>query len=242
MKCIYTLLLLCFHNIAISAITVAGLGDSIMAGHCGGIGFTTAVENAWVESGDTNYSPMHMLTSISGFSTITTNLGYGSATWSLINSTYKQYIPVGTRWVVAHCGVNDIAGSVSWNDAVTNINSIKAYCDSLGARFMIDDIFPWPGSSDATSLIIRTWNTNYHNWAATNGAYPLVTHDLMGKLRISTGEYDELNTDYDCVPGNIHLNPTGVLVWTTNIWNKIQSNSTNVVIKNGRATNFRISP
>lgn len=205
------------------AVDVAGIGDSIMAGHCTSLSpqtFLTAIENSWVEAGDTNMSPPHVLRRVSGFTLTTTNLGHGSYTWSNLDASVKGYIPAGTKYVIAECGINDIFALVTWASALASLNSIKSYCDGLGAKFILNDIMPDAGASDAQSLTIRTWNTNYHAWAATNGAYTIQNHDSMGQLRVSTGYMDDFNTAYMCAVGadSVHLNTNGIAVWTTNMW------------------------
>lgn len=205
---------------------VAGIGDSIMAGHCLSLSpqtFLSAIENGWVESGDTNMSPMHVLHGYSGGSLSTTNLGHGSYTWQNLWLDVKQYIPTGTRVVVVHCGINDIMTSQSWATTLVYMDALKGYVNGLGAKFVIEDIFPDAGTSDAQALIIRTWNTYYHTWASTNGSYSIIDHDAMGQIRVSTGFLDDMNTAYYCHSGSdsVHCNTNGVMVMTINIFNTV---------------------
>lgn len=198
-----------------ASVYVAGIGDSIMAGHgTSPHSYTSAIEGG--PSGDTNMSPMHVLEWFSGGRVASTNLGHGGYMWSQVEANILSHIPSGTRAVIAHCGVNDISNGVAWNTALTSINSCKSYADSIGARFFIDSVFPDTNFDDTKAATVRTWNANYANWASTNGAYFINTHDLMGQLRISTGFLDDLK--YNCGDG-IHTTTNGVAVWVTNMWN-----------------------
>lgn len=198
---------------------IAGIGDSIMAGHNG---FLTAFENGGVESGNTNFSPMHVLSKfISEQSTKTTNIGHGSYTIEDVDTNVRSHIPIGTVAVVMHAGINNMPAG-SWTTAQAALNSLYNYAASIGAFFVIDDIFPRTDADDSKALVIRTWNTNYHTWASGKSyAIVLSDHDTMGQIRASTGLFDDLKSSYDGGDG-LHLNTNGVAVWATNIWNVIQ--------------------
>lgn len=216
MKAFLSLIICCFQSLVLGA-SVAGIGDSIMAGYPY---YSPPIDGG--PSGDPNKDPMAILKTTSGDTLSVTNLGHDAYKWSQIDASIKTNIPASTTWVIAHCGINDIDQGVTWASALSSLNSIKTYCDSIGAKFVLDEIFPDSNFSDANAAIVRQWNVNYANWASTNGAYLLHTHDAMGQIRLSTGEKDDLKTDFDSGDG-VHLSVSGRTSWMAMVWNFLHS-------------------
>lgn len=222
MRKLVLLVVACF-SLSAPAADVVGIGDSIMEGGCQTpMTFLSEIEHG-TESGDTNMSVMHVVRVLSRYSITTTNQGIGSRMWIQLNLYDKEKIPTGVKWAVAHYGVVDIVTGYTWSDVVTNMNAVKAYLDSRGIKMIVDDIFPKTSGTDGQVATIRAWNLLYHEWALTNGAYYLDSHDSMGQVRSSTGQLDDIRTGYGCSADGTHLNTNGVAVWATNIWMKLHS-------------------
>jgi len=63
--------------------------------------------------------------------------------------------------------------------------------------------------NDVQAATIRTWNANLAAWCLSNNATLIPTHDAMGKIRVSTGQLDDLKTEYDA--DGTHITQLGVL-------------------------------
>lgn len=152
------------------------------------------------------------------------NCGIGSQTWAGVVSLELPSMTNVTSlaWVI-HCGINDLGAARPWADIEANLNTIKSALPG-GTTLFIDEILPWTTGTDANALTLRTYNTNYATWCASNGAVLIKCHDAMGVIRLSTGEYDDMNPAY-LYSDNIHLTQAGVNamagIIVTNLQNRV---------------------
>jgi lysophospholipase L1-like esterase len=107
-----------------------------------------------------------------------------------------------------HVGTNDIAASVSWNDFLASLDSVKALLQP-GQIFLVDEVLPRTQFSDALAAVSRTYNANLAAWCMANSATLILCHDEMAKIRASTGALDDFGADYGYTDG-IHLSQSGV--------------------------------
>jgi hypothetical protein len=199
----------------------AGVGDSIMVGHggaiCGGE-YETALGGG--PYGNTNMNILNKLFLMTGANG--TNCGHGGYNW---RETLTTGLPWATnsdcKYILFHCGINDIAQSRTWLQVSNDMNACKAMCAAASKTMVVDEIFPDGQTNvvtDTLSLIVRQWNTNYHIWGKLNNVPIMTSHNLMGQIRASTGELDDLNYAYSSSGGrDVHLCVSGVNVWATNI-------------------------
>jgi lysophospholipase L1-like esterase len=141
------------------------------------------------------------------------NHGKGSTGWDAIDGTTgDQAIACLPLVVVVSTGINDILSLGStWNDVLGWMNAFKTSVDGLSApvHIAVAEILPCTDADDTEAGTIRTWNASYAAWCATNGATLLRCHDALGKVRVSTGELDDIIDAYDHGDG-IHLSAAGL--------------------------------
>jgi hypothetical protein len=198
----------------------AGVGDSIIAGHggavCGGA-YAPALEGG--PSGNTNMNLLNKVFLLGGARG--TNCGHGNYTWSNVLATAISWATNSdAKYVLCHCGVNDISQGFAWATASNNMYLCLLACRASGKAMVLDEIFPDGNTSwtDAQALAVRQWNANYHAWGAAYHVPVMISHDLMGQTRASTGCLDDLKYAYSSSGGpDVHLCVSGVNVWATNI-------------------------
>ena len=141
------------------------------------------------------------------------NGGIGSSTWNTQNTNYAQpMIDVLPRVLVMSVGVNDVLTlGATWGDTLTRMNAVKTKVDAASktVHLAVAEIIPCSDADDTEAGTIRTFNTNYAAWCTANGATLLRCHDALGKVRVSTGELDDIADAYDHGDG-IHLSAAGL--------------------------------
>lgn len=189
-------------------LSVAGFGDSIMAGHDG---FTAQLEGG--PSGDVESQSLYQLKALYPSAFTFQNYGIGSSFlagdsgWgaAAVLDTVIASLP---KAAIAHVGVNDVSIAETWANMATALDSIKSRFASGSPRthLFIDAIFPNSNFDDTAAALVRTRNGQIQTWCAGNGATFIDSHDAMGQIRVSTGEYDDLKTAYG---GGLHPNVAG---------------------------------
>lgn len=121
-----------------------------------------------------------------------------SMKWDWVRSTgIVSALTCNPKWVIIQCGTNEVFGGRSWATIQADMDAVKVLADAAGAKLIISEVPPLTGSSDANAALIRTYNTNYAAWCTANGATLARIHDEVGKLRVSTGYYDDWADAYN---------------------------------------------
>jgi hypothetical protein len=183
---------------------IIGTGDSIMEGHN-----SFDAHHSWRDggpSGNVDAEILHQMRAL-----VPTldymNYGLGGATWSTTLSVASAIAAKKPRAVLVQCGVNDISGGRTWADVESDMDDFLAAMASETHLF-VDEILPWTAGTDAQAATVRTFNANYATWCADNGATLITAHDLMAQIRTSTGELDDIKTDYGD-GGGVHYSILG---------------------------------
>lgn len=136
------------------------------------------------------------------------NYALGSQTFAWVASTgVPAAVEAGATHIWIHCGVNDINTSRTWAAVLADLATIKAAIPS-GVKLYISEILPWTNGTDPQAATLRTWNANLASWCSSNGAKLISCHDIMGQVRGSTGQLDDLKTAYN--QDGVHITQAGV--------------------------------
>lgn len=195
---------LCIEAFAEDPVFVFG-GDSIMAGHNVG-----AYWYPWADGGPSGTiasSIPYQFLGLMQRSNYYNNCASGGYTWASVVSITLPLITTNAAAWIFHCGVNDVNTGRSWADVESNLNTIKAAIPA-NCRLYIDEILPWTNGNDTQAATVRAWNLNYAQWCAANNATLILCHDLMGQVRPSTGQLDDLKTAYN--QDGVHITQAGV--------------------------------
>ena len=231
-------LLFCQCCLGATTVFIGGVGDSIMMGtptH------TTAIYSS--ESGDLNNDVLYTMTRLYAVSPSYTNCGYGGHRWDQAPSDLQWCTNANPTWILFHYGINDVYHDYTWSQQLPYIINCKAMCDAIGAKMILDDIFPDSNSTnipDAKCLIIAQWNANYDLWASTNGVYRIHSHGAMGQTRASTGNLDDLKAAYDSGDG-VHLNNAGTAAWARIVYNWFLANKSRIRAQTVRMMDLHMS-
>jgi len=203
---------------AFGAAPIGGMsGDSIEAGH--GSSYNTFLDLTG-PAGDISAELGFCMRTSVGSSFTYQDYSSGSKQWSWVLGTAMPAMQSGTAvhqssdlnnleyWF--HCGVNDIFNGRTWNQVQSDLDAIYALC---GSRPMfVDEILPDSNFTDLQAATIRTFNTNYAAWAVEKATVRIVScHDLLGQIRSSTGQIDDLKSIYNSGDG-VHPNAAGAAV------------------------------
>jgi len=171
---------------------VVATGDSIPAGFYNRQGWYDAFTGAVTED------PVEQLQLLSPTMNYQ-NHSKGAQTWAWVRSTgVVSALATSPKYVIIHCGVNDLNTARTWEQVVADMDAVKVLCDAAGATMLVDEILPWTNGTDEQSATLRTWNAAYATWVAANaGTYLVTIHDAFGKVRAGTGELDDLADAYD---------------------------------------------
>jgi lysophospholipase L1-like esterase len=200
--------------------TIVTHGDSIIAGHNGGVGHMWLTgQDGTGPTGERDSDPMYQAIARSGLNLLGLdyqNNGKGSTTWAdqaalISNWTYGSAAEnkLAPKIVLLHCGVNDVAAGRTWAQIEKDMYSVLALLSNVD-RLFVSEIAPYTAGNDTMAANIRTFNANYATWCANNGAVLVPIHDALGKTRVSTGFLDDLN--YDAGDGT-HFSKTGVDIY-----------------------------
>ncbi len=186
---------------------VCYLGDSIGAGHPD---FTGPHESGGPTGDQTNEIWYWLKQSSmygSGFTYDNFCVG-GSKISDVVSGQLSGAAAATPRFFHIVCGVNDIANSVSAATMKSGLDTIYAARPN-GSYLFINEVLPWTAGDDTYAGTIRTWNTTeLPGWASGKNVRIVRCHDQIARLRVSTGQQDNLIAD--CDADGIHLQkPTG---------------------------------
>lgn len=186
-------------------------GDSIIEGHnFGATLWHSHLHSGYGIAGDPQCTiPYWMQQSMAGFEYQNWSLGGQAYNWINTVATSFAYSTYGLRptaWILS-AGINEIIGLMRpWADTKTDLDAIRARI-AIGDLWVCE-VTPYTGGDDTVAATIRSFNTNLAAWCAENNAHLISTHDAMGQLRVSTGQYDDLATAYSS--DGLHLSLAGV--------------------------------
>jgi len=190
------------------AMDLAITGDSIVEGHNGTNEYHGYLHTAERFGGDETCEIGAQIRAIKGTSWYYENHALGSQTFEWVAGNGMQSVllnPTASIWI--HCGVNDVASARTWSQVEDNLDKIRSVIPE-NTNLYISEILPWTNGDDTEAATIRTWNGYLATWCSANNATLIVCHDAMGKIRVSTGELDDLATAYD--EDGVHLTEVGV--------------------------------
>jgi hypothetical protein len=178
-------------------------GDSILGGHNAGSYYQGWFDDGlWgLRSSEIAYKMRNLMSGLEY-----RNYCKGSQTYNWVDSIFAEIIAAKPRVILMMCGVNDVATGRTWVQVDASLDSIKVK-QTLGKLFVCE-ILPWTAGTDAEAATLRTFNTNIAAWCAVNDAILIKCHDLMGQIRVSTGELDDMKAAYNYE--EIHLSQLGV--------------------------------
>jgi len=184
-----------------------GTGDSRMEGHN-----SATPWHGWRHTGPTGTPAAEVLNQMRALVPTLEyqNYGRGSEKWDQLAAAASAIAAKAPYAVLVQCGVNDVSTGRAWVDIEANMDTFLAAMPA-GTRLFIDEVLPWTNGNDTQAAAVRDLNTNYAAWCAANGAILVSSHDQMGKTRVSTGELDDLKTEYDY--DGLHLSLAGVDAW-----------------------------
>jgi hypothetical protein len=193
-------------------------GDSIEAGH--GSHYESYLDETG-PAGDEGAELAHCMRASIGKEFTYQDYASGSKTWQWVNIWAMPAILFGTgvhasagvgmQEIWCHCGVNDIQQNRSWEAVLADLNEIYRQLPP-GCALFIDEILPDSNFDDAKAAQIRAFNRNYIEWARVKPDVRIVLcHDIVGEVRRSTGQIDNLKLEYSNGDG-VHLNKAGAQV------------------------------
>lgn len=115
-------------------------------------------------------------------------------------------VATGAKNILIHCGVNDISNGRTWTQVEADLDTIAGLLQP-GQKLFIDEILPWTNGTDEQNATARQWNGYFALWCMANNATLIESRAYLGKIRASTGEYDDLYASYDS--DGLHLNLYG---------------------------------
>lgn len=183
---------------------ICGTGDSIMAGWSN--------RQSWYDSfsGPVTGDPLYQLQLILAHLRYQ-NHAKGDTTWDWVRTTGAvSALLAKPRYLIAHAGVNDIEHDVVWADVLSDMDDVLSQCVAAGVTMLLPEILPCTNFNDARAAIVRTFNSNYAAWCAANSVMLISMHDQFGKIRVSTGELDDLADAYN--DDGTHLTAAGKLL------------------------------
>lgn len=128
-------------------------------------------------------------------------IAYGMATRADIRHKVPTHVVLGF-------GVNDINLGRTWEDVESDMDTVLTLIRSVDIppAIYVCEILPWTNGSDSQNATRRTWNANYATWCEANNV-TLIRNQILGKIRSSTGELDDLQDAYD--DDGVHLTALG---------------------------------
>lgn len=215
-----------------TAVYVAYIGDSITAGYSQ---YRPATDGG--PSGDTNANVASCLLTYSGGIVIATNRGVQGRVWGQMTYDVTNALKNLPKYVFVRCGINDVNVTNTWSNIESNMNVVRLTCIQSNALMVVQDILPRTTGGDFQALLIRTWNSNFNNYASTTGIKRVVDHDLFGTNRTSTGFKDDIITAYNldgihykggAYPLWAQISYTNLLEWATPVPGSARANSATV--------------
>ncbi|WP_146581309.1 SGNH/GDSL hydrolase family protein [Neorhodopirellula pilleata] len=197
-------------HIAVDAVApyLSVTGDSLVEGHNTATPWHSYLHAGNTVGGNQDAEPGGVIRSIlTGLTQ--QNHALGSTDFAWCRSTgVPAAVASGASAIWIHCGVNDQDNGRTIEQVISDLDAIRILVPSE-TRLILSEILPWTGSTDSAAAEIREWNSAISEWAASNDAERVLSHAAFGVNRVSTGQPDDLNPDYDN-GDNVHLSTDGV--------------------------------
>lgn len=150
------------------------------------------------------------------------NFARGGAQWNTAVGAVTKALTVNPRALILGFGTNDITvGTNDLSAALAVMDDVKILVDaSTVEKLYVCSILPRTDGDDVAASTRRTWNNAYKDWCATNGATYIDAYNAMGKIRQSTGYYDDLKDEY--VQFSVHLTPVGADAYANIIYHALK--------------------
>lgn len=211
-------------------------GDSIISGahessnplHCSYA--CNTIDGAFSRSPDIEWhikTIPYMLAQLLGITSFQ-NLGVNSNRTTQIAGRLPTDVNSGLpNLIVIEGGTNDLNGGVGWGTVGSNITTMMDACAIHSNIVIYLSIFPRNDVNDTLAGTRRTWNgdieTLVEGYNLDNNFHFINLDSTLGKIRVSTGELDDLKDEYDCGDG-LHLNTAGCQVVAQTIYDYLVSN------------------
>lgn len=195
-------------------------GDSISEGLNAGEGYwwyslihnalPNALYSKQLPGGDILSEPFHYSAIEIGNNIKYQNHSLTSQTWQWASTTgVPSALLAKPHTLITAFGTNDIINGVTWATVLGYLTTIKNLFDASDSeQLVIPEILPRNQMSDVQAATRRTWNANLSTWCTANGAKFITCANAMGKIRVSTGFYDDLADAYNAGDG-VHLSQAG---------------------------------
>lgn len=129
--------------------------------------------------------------------------------------------------VVIEGGTNDLNGGVGWGTVSANLTTMFEALKLQSNIVIYLGIFPRSDIDDTKAGTRRTWNDSIQTLVGTynidNNFHFIDLDSVLGQIRVSTGELDDLKDEYDCGDG-VHLNDAGCQVVAQSVYNYLVNN------------------
>lgn len=196
-------------------------GDSIVSGahedsdplHCSYA--CNTIDGAFSRSPDIEWhikTIPYMLAELLGITSFQ-NLGVNSNRTQQIAGRLPTDIASGLpNLIVIEGGTNDLNGGVGWGTVSANITTMLEACKVQSTIVVYVSIFPRNDINDTLAGTRRTWNSSIETLVETynidNNFHFINLDSVLGKIRLTTGELDDLKDEYNSGDG-VHLNTLG---------------------------------
>jgi lysophospholipase L1-like esterase len=114
--------------------------------------------------------------------------------------------------IIINAGRNDLSGGVGEATFLANYTTMLDSAKAQSNNVLVLSIYPATSDSDSEANTRRTWNTSLESLVNgyTDNFHFLNVDEVLGVIRVSTGEYDDINPLYlGGVSDGIHLNEDG---------------------------------
>lgn len=188
--------------------TLTATGDSIGEGHNTASSWHGHLHTGQTLGGNAKAEIWAQAAAILGDGFRYQNLCLGGVTWAWVRSLgVPACVATGSPIIVVACGVNDVEAARTWVSVEADMDAVRAIVPPW-VRLVICAILPWTDATDEQAATIRTFNANYEEWCERNGAEFHDLHAYFGQTRVSTGQPDDLKTQFD--QDGVHLTEAGV--------------------------------
>ena len=180
----------------------ASTGDGILEGHNTGTHMHSLRHAVWGEAwgniyADPSYIAQQLLNNSKNVRPNYQNHGHYEQTLDWVLSTgIVQALSGDPEVLWIHAGRYDIEQGDTWTEMEPKLDAIRAYVP-IETRIILTEILPWTDASDAQAAEIRNVNASLPLWCANNTVDLVKCHDDFGQNRVSTGELDDMKTEYD---------------------------------------------
>jgi hypothetical protein len=132
------------------------------------------------------------------------NFAKGGTTSTTMAARRHNAVLADPKKVFIHCGVNDIAGAITWTTGKDNLDSLIASFP-VGTEFYLDEILPRIIDTKASADIAVARNAEYKTYCTNNGWTLVECYQPMGVWDVDHYVLNPLYSNTD----NVHLNLAG---------------------------------